>query len=263
MEKIPNNTEPEVESEAELAPEPEAEPIPKADAEKSPKIKTRSVVELEEPIRVLFEQLSSKFEQGEYTYIVGDDASGRIPALIFEEVAKKISERSEVEPPKLYFIAGSRQARSKEESKLKTRRLREYIAPTFLNNNVNGRVLIVTDTLTTGSGLIPLAKVFNECGVPFDIATVGIHSDSVEKFKQEYHELSPDIFTGNIYAGSFGIPLIYEQSQLSGVRKESIDVLAYPLSRSLANTALLKSARQDVHIVADKVFTSYRLRTNG
>ena len=93
MEKIPNNTEPEVESEAELAPEPEAEPIPKADAEKSPKIKTRSVAELEEPIRVLFEQLSSKFEQGEYTYIVGDDASGRIPALIFEEVAKKISER--------------------------------------------------------------------------------------------------------------------------------------------------------------------------
>ena len=49
----------------------------------TPEIKHAEIAKLREPIKNILEQMRERIDRGEYTLIIGDDASGRIPTWIF------------------------------------------------------------------------------------------------------------------------------------------------------------------------------------
>jgi len=72
-------------------------------------IKHPEIAELREPIQNLLEQLRDKIDKGEYGVIIGDDASGRIPALILDNVIKSVYQDKGYTKPKTIFFAGSKE----------------------------------------------------------------------------------------------------------------------------------------------------------
>jgi len=55
----------------------------------SQEIKLREVKDLEEPLEDILEQIKPEIESGTYRLIIGEDASGRIPALVIGGVINR------------------------------------------------------------------------------------------------------------------------------------------------------------------------------
>lgn len=64
------------------------------------------IADLEAPLRRIIEQLKERLKRGDYGLIIGDDASGRIPAIILGNFIKKISEQNGLNGPETIFIPG-------------------------------------------------------------------------------------------------------------------------------------------------------------
>ena len=131
------------------------------------KITLPEIAELEEPTKKIIEQLRSRIENGEYGLIIGEDVSGRIPALILGRFIKRIYRLRGVRVPEIIFIPG----KLDEEYDYKET-LKKYV---FKYGAREGdRILIVTEAIDTGQSLKVLSKLLAECGFTIDIATIGI-----------------------------------------------------------------------------------------
>ena len=54
-----------------------------------PEIGLIRVAELREPMQKILQAMRENIEQGDYVAILGEDASGRIPALIFRKIFRR------------------------------------------------------------------------------------------------------------------------------------------------------------------------------
>lgn len=207
--------------------------------------------DLEEPIDMILHQLHEKINNGEYKYIIGDDASGRMPALIFWNFMKKVCKQKGLDSPKLYFIAGSGPSREPEEQAAKKEKLKKYLEP--LKDMKDGRILIVTDTIVSGASIRPLVDTIREYGVECDVAAIGV-SGSLDELENK--------FGVSIYVSTCGdrdniTPKVYKQNHLSGVFKHPDDVFAYPLEEEEKKKGAIGSARRDAKTIADRLFEKY------
>ncbi len=66
------------------------------------------IAELEKPLGKILGQLRRHIDMNQYKLVLGDDTSGRIPALIMWRVLSALAEQRGQEKPKISFIAGSR-----------------------------------------------------------------------------------------------------------------------------------------------------------
>lgn len=154
-------------------------------AVESRKLHFEEIEELREPIRSLLSELRDKIDAGKYGLIVGDDASGRIPTIIFNKIIGGLYKTRGIKLPQTLFFAGSRSF-SSEELERKTlavsNNLQENIRKSRIDKNLEA--LIVTDTIATGSSLKHICKALEENGIRFDIVTIGLFSpaEDVEKF---------------------------------------------------------------------------------
>lgn len=64
------------------------------------------IADLRGSMEKLLDQLRPHIEGGEYQLIVGDDASGRIPTLIFRRIIKAIYEEKGYPKPETAFLQG-------------------------------------------------------------------------------------------------------------------------------------------------------------
>lgn len=183
-------------------------------------IKHERVAELELPIKIIIEKIRSRIENGEYGLIIGDDASGRIPALILGNFMKEIYSQKGYVKPNIIFIPGKMDTISvtKEE-------LGDYIEE--WGTTKDKRVLIVTDTVLTGGSLEALVWLLKKGGYVCDIATIGIERPIKHFINRKINLGSTKIISGQYDSDDIRgkgrykhIPRIYG-SQLSGVRKES------------------------------------------
>jgi hypothetical protein len=163
----------------------------------------RLVAELKEPL-----------QSGAYSSILGDDVTGRIPALVVGDVANKFAdEQARPHPYQLFFAGGSpgyatppqaiKLAKELETGEPQyrpggTRKVtgldreqREAYRDTLLSEYIDKihpqlgeRTLIVTDHVWMGRSIDSLAKLLHENGVAFDIATLGTNGDP-QKFIDE------------------------------------------------------------------------------
>lgn len=236
-------------------------------------IQYEEIGELEEPIQKILEQLRDKIENGEYGVIVGDDASGRVPALIFDKVIKGAYQENNHEQPQTLFFAGSRVTHGslgKGEKFEKKKFAANFLKRGLLGKKLKGKALIVTDTIETGGSLESIAGGLKEAGIEFDIATICMLSDRTqEEFPAVKEELERKL-GGEVYYGYAGseVPQIFAKHNLSGVYKDPRKPFAEPSpilkerKWGVAENRFLKpahiEAREDVKVLAEDLLEWYK-----
>jgi len=176
-----------------------------------------------EPAKKIIADLRENIETGQYAAILGDDASGRLPALLFRKVLNAIYEERKFDQPKTLFFAG-REIHGPEKEKVQ----QDFIG--FLKKAGVGKiaegkkVLFVTDTIASGEHLLPFTEALQKLGVNFDIITMGIYF-SPQKISEKEKFLGGKIFWGQPYS-----PLIYGKHHLSGAKKsDDFSLFAKPV----------------------------------
>jgi hypothetical protein len=206
-------------------------------------------------------------EKGEYQLLIGDDASGRVPTWIMRKIIGEIYQEKGFPPIETVYIAGSGSSAKnanimEEEGQEKKEKIGDFI--NYLRKGKESqkmrlhaplsRVLIVTDTVYTGTSLDPLTEVLKENGIPFDVAAIGLektHSgDKGYRFGQK------------IIYGQEEIPSIDGASHLSGVGKYTRQLFAHPRNRVFASKDVQKTtvelSREDASRLAKEIIEKYR-----
>lgn len=167
------------------------------------------IEDLRRPMESLLRQLRERIEIGGYDFVVGEDASGRIPALILGKVLEILQKERGGNPLKIKFFAG----RATE------RVLEEEISSWETNSGVGEKhepptALVVTDTIRTGKSIKPICSGLDKNGFEFDVATAGF-----EGYRKEFESVQKAIGR-NIFCGRVGsTPQIYGKHKLAGIVK--------------------------------------------
>lgn len=227
----------------------------------------QAIEDLREPIRNLLEQLHERIDAGDYRLIVGGDASGRIPALIFTKVIREIYRNKGFDIPQTLttFIAGGERGNNPEE---KRSEIKAHIENNYVGDNLgqidisiidkiksilgmpisryNGRVLIIEDTICSGISIKPVTDTLRSMNVDYDIVSMGL-----DAWDHKRVELKKKL-GGEIYHAINDTPDIYGKNSLAGVRKNRGDLSSEPNISERSN-----KAREDVQMVADELTIWY------
>lgn len=222
-------------------------------------VKNMEIAELENPIIEILRQIREKIEQGSYNLVIGDDASGRIPALIFNRILENIYQRHGIDKPKLIFLAGSTDLFDQDILVEKVSKIKDYLLQVFERLKLTqqlqdgGRqVLIATETISHGSSLNALAKALTELGVRYDIASVGFNQTNPDERQIVERKLG-----ARIYFGQTHNPAVMYKPSFSGVTKERTALLSVPAKQKDGSKKLDISSRSDVEIVAGRIINNY------
>ena len=170
------------------------------------------------PIKNLLGQLSNSIEGSKYNLIIGDDASGRVPTLIFNKVISDVYKKKGAKKPDVIFLPGSG-----TDAIIAIRNIEKYMEDIFKKRGIDPgktKILIVADTIMSGESLRPLSFALRGKKIEYDIATVGLQT---VPGMLSVLESAPKL-GGKIYYGEKGTPKIYGRPELSGINKEYGDL---------------------------------------
>mgnify|MGYP001561084624 CR=1 FL=1 len=256
------------------------EPHTEAHVEESPRPERKmhpEIAELEEPIQKLLEQLRERIDRGDYQLIIGDDASGRIPARIMHQALQEIYKEKGLKEPDIRFFAGSGGSDirpSYEDCDKKTHDIAEYLSryaaglPTYKDapqkasfpEKTMRRALIVTDTIVTGDSLVPIVNALKNNGIAYDIAAIGRYGYT----RQDEKLLgSPE---NKIFHAQSHVPAIDQARHISGVYKRTEDVFSRKITtpkyegpeRKREVQQIINEAREDAKKIADELVEWYQ-----
>ena len=212
-----------------------------------------SVESLKEPIKKIVKELQEDFEDGAYSVIIGEDASGRIPARILGRIAAEFSRRGGNNPPLMRYIAGSTRLWPRgrlNKTRLVADQLRKVRETLVKEGREPAKVLVVTEAMASGLSMKVILDGLHEIGWDGDIATVGIESESPKSRASHYEE---SMHTKVVF-GMRGTPEIYTKGKkLSGVRKKSRDLFAKPDKRTFFHSPAPVEKQRAARDVADDV----------
>jgi len=206
-------------------------------------------------------------EKTNYDAIVGDDASGRIPALIFNEIISKINEEKKIEKPKLLFIAGQFSGVRHEQAEPRTlinvlHKTEEHISKNLKDKK---RVLIVTDTINTGNSLISMTESLRVNKIPYDIVSISFLGEGRKNLEEKLKETEKKL-GGKIFANLTDVtPRVYRAYGIVGVKKEKANRFSTKImSNKLDNFEPdeVSRARRDIHILSKKLLEWYKNNKN-
>ena len=69
--------------------------------------KNSEIGRLEKPAKVILEKILGNIERGEYDLIIGADASGRVPTLVFKKFIDYVYKKLGYQTAKTIFLAGA------------------------------------------------------------------------------------------------------------------------------------------------------------
>lgn len=203
-------------------------PLPRAPSEQETNLgleeDRKGIERLEEPLLKILEELRPQIDNGAYGIIIGDDASGRLPAVIMSDVVDAIYRKDGKKSPIVRFIAGARNlmghSLGSEDARAKKHafdlQIERMISDAGLSDSPEQetRVLIVTDYVVNGissrflNGGLYLKKL------PADIATIALGSNTKLKY------LNYTDGTTLVSGGIIGAPSIYGKRDMSGIVKQ-------------------------------------------
>ncbi len=204
-------------------------------------IENSEIAELENPCQEIIIQLKNEIKEGAYSTLIGDDASGRVPALIFYNLLTSLYEKSGHQKPQILFMAG----RMAEWENVKIEHLKDNV-----QLPKNKKALLITDLIHNGNTLRGFLDAFEKSNIEADIASIGCDSESFVKNHTSH-------FPNNkIAIGTFGQPSIYGKSNLSGVQKNDRAILAESIRSQEARPDVI-SARNDVKVLSDRLLAFF------
>src|SRR3989344_4807506 len=127
----------------------------------------------EEAFERVLERMKPDILAGRWSSVIGDDISGRIPALVVRNLLERVSNEQESAMPPGFFYAGGEGVGKRRES------LREYIGR--IKPSLGQRTLIVTEYVLKGESIKTLAEILKENGIAFDVVTLYGYSDAEPK----------------------------------------------------------------------------------
>jgi len=216
--------------------------------DKPEKFNFTEVGQLRGPVEKILKHLYPKIIAGEYGVIIGDDASGRIPALLFNDFIAGVYKEYGFEKPDIRFIAGSKDLHD-EEKETKKKLIFEYlnkIRENLPETNASKKALIVTDVINTGVSLDPLIEVLKEIGMGFDVACIG--DDTTQDVEKRWGK--------EVYFGEPGIPYIYGFGSISGVEKKTTELFSTPIKN---NPTYSKDEKKDIQLSINESREDVRL----
>lgn len=212
---------------------------------------------LYEPMKRMLESVLEKIQNGEFQILIGEDASGRIPALIVRKFIDRVYKGKQLPKIQTRFIAGTTtrdegmETKGSMEYRLKYKsdnahymgwdeipsvieekktKMGAYLDEIMSAPSVNiTDALIVTEYISSGNGLVPLMETLREKNITPTILSVylGFSWDD-----ESLEDLSK-IYGGSIlYGHGSPAPNISRKNTLSGVIKHFSDLHAAP-ARSL------------------------------
>ena len=171
----------------------------------------------EEPADHLLTQLDENIRKGEYSYILGLDASGRIPALIVGKYISEIYTQESRELPKRLFVAPQYEAVS-------TPQLKALFSNSEKIKETKKKVLIIDDTLFSGDSLRDATMELRKHGIPFDIGIFLAFNKDEEDIERIRIALDADaLYVGEhtVFVDKFDdmnvVTPIIKRKELSGV----------------------------------------------
>jgi len=178
-----------------------------------PEFNFAKIEALKTPIENILAELKDEINAGNYKMVLGDDASGRIPADIFGKVLKSIYKENNFEVPQVRFVL----AHYDIDKKFLDKKMKRFKKEVDIGKS--SKILIITDTIVTGAHLRPVVDKLKENNINFDIATIGAADiDNIDILRKEWN--------CTIVVGIEGTPEIYSDRFLSGVYKEQGDVIS-------------------------------------
>lgn len=150
-----------------------------------------AVAELESPLRNALRQAAPRLRDGTYGLIIGDDTSGRVPAVIVHDVVRRLHEQRHHDAPPLVFLPGGGGRNSCE---LQARAVVDQGSERLRRLSGGRRALLVTDTVQTGSSVAFFAKALADHGIAMDVLAVAVFPQA-----QALLDTLPDV---SVYAGS-------------------------------------------------------------
>lgn len=206
----------------------------------------------------LSRKLAEGIRNNQWQILIGEDVSGRIPALFIYELIKRYNSSNNISPPQLFFLAsgknvvveGERVAQENVED------LAEYVKA-HRELARGKRALYITDVVHSGESLQKSAIALGVNGIHFDIASLDSHiSSSVTnslglKESKLYTGTMVDAEQlGNLYTGFGGKPAL---RAAVGVEKNGNE----PTTRATyQDTAAVNDLRAQIKTMANEAYTT-------
>lgn len=201
---------------------------------------------------ILLRRLMPALSEHEYQAVVGDDVSGRIPALVMGKLMKKIYKQEGAKQPETIFLAagrshGSEQKKWEEEAD-------SYLDKLLKNNSINSqdKVLLITEFIQTGKSEAQVIELFKNKGITCDLAFLCFedefwaHPNFSKPESLEFLRTFRDV---KIYKGAFDpSKLFYNKPEIAGVKKRKGKIFS---KRRISQNWRTLAARRDSKRMVD------------
>lgn len=188
--------------------------------------------------------LRESIKSGDYAILLGDDASGRLHSRLLGDVIKEVYAQNGHPAPAIRFVAGSGADGTLFEEK--NQALKEYASKLkeelSSRNSPGGKVLIVSDIISTGNSLNPLARALRDQGIPFDVVAFSAPDDIQLQILEERW--------GTRIVRGVGAGGVYGDHGLMGVEKNPAELHARALKGFQPR---VRASRSDIGVVAQKL----------
>ncbi len=143
----------------------------------------------------------------EYDTVIGDDVSGRLMAMFLRRVIKNL--KVDKKSPNTFFVAAGRLKSDASKSKIEN----------FFETKKEslGKVLLVTEYISSGKGINLLLEIIENVGIDFDLSALSI-CYNLDYYQQEFPLISKRLFYGCIGQTGF---YFYNRKYLTGVKKDA------------------------------------------
>jgi anti-sigma28 factor (negative regulator of flagellin synthesis)/hypoxanthine phosphoribosyltransferase len=181
----------------------------------------------------ILKQLKEQILQGDYSLVLGDDCSGRIPAEIIFQTIKMIYEKKGYEEPKITFVTSTGYDPDGGHSEAVAKHLEKF----GYKPEEGKRALVVTESMSSGESVKVLTKALEELGFDWDVATLnnykhwdndedkGFWERFLEKFRKKEESGSHRIIEGIPDSQRY----VIDRHDLAGVEKQYSDTEDEPV----------------------------------
>jgi len=236
----------------------------------------RIIKSLHAPIKKTIEQALEGIEMGDYQLLISDDASARIPTLIFRKFINEVYSRNNLSPINTIFLAGStsRVDMRYPDSDVYISDERLHFLKNEKDNKLNNyfeelkdrssteikKAIFVTEYIDTGGGTRVMADALNKNNIHASIFALRYTDEWSTTPEQIIQELKKRFENRSYFIGEFGHwPEVLHNKRINGVKKFFADLYAVPINSSLSGDekrealAAMTIARDEANNVADKL----------